>query len=166
MKLEYEWSREDLKKKLKKKRQIPNLVLLVLGVALYFYVTYYGIMWAYFDTWIILVGFLIYFTLLLIIVRISTWVFVFSRLRGNDKKTQNAYGTYYIELNDETISSKINDIDITYKWEDISKFKKNKKQFFVATKKDKLGLLFTKEVIKEDEYNKLLSFVESRIGGK
>jgi len=166
MKIEYEWSRDDLKNKLKKKRQTPNLVLLILGIGLYFYVTYYGIVWAYFNTWIILAGFVIYLTALLIIIRISTWIYVFSKLRGNDRRTNKAYGTYYIELNDETISSKINDLEIIYKWEEISKFRKNKKQFFVATKKDKLGLLFSKEVLKEDDYNKLLDLVESRIGGK
>jgi len=166
MKLEYEWSREDLKKKLKKKRKTPNIVLLIFGVALYFYITYYGIIWPEFDTWILLLGFLIYLTVLLIIIRLSTILYVFSRLRRNDRKTDKAYGTYYIELDDETITSKINDFSITYKWKDISTFKNKKKYFFIATKEDKLGLLFTKEVIEEEKYNKLLEFVEKRIGGK
>ena len=40
MKFEYEWSKSDLKKELKKKRTKTNIIFLILGILMYLYVIY------------------------------------------------------------------------------------------------------------------------------
>jgi hypothetical protein len=163
MSLEYTWTRNDLKKKLKKKRVIPNIVFSVIGVVLYFYLTYYGLVGNIFDKGILLIGFLVYFTILEIILFLMTHLYVYGRLKVNDRRTSKAYGTYYIVADEKGIKSTINDTVIEYEWNKISKFKHNKKWFFRATKKDRLGLLFNSEVLGEDKYTKLLSYVSKKI---
>lgn len=163
MNLEYTWTRDDLKEKLHKMRRVPNAIFLALGIAFYLYITWYGFMDEAFDAKIILLGFVVYFMGLLLVLLLSTKIYVFLNLRRNDKKTAKAYGTYYVKADDDGINSSINDEKISYKWKDISKFRKNKNTFFIATKKDQLGLLFDKHYIKEEKYNKLLNYVEERL---
>lgn len=163
MNLEYTWTRDDLKNKLHKMRRVPNAIFLVLGIAFYLYVTWYGFMDEAFNAKIILLGFVIYFMCLLLLLLLTTKIYVFLNLRRNDKRTDKAYGTYYVKVDDKGINSKINDEKISYKWKDISKFKKSKNSFFLATNKDQLGLLFDKNYIKEEKYNKLLKYVEERL---
>jgi len=166
MKISYEWTREDLKKKLKKKRFVPNMFLLLNGAFWYFFFTYYAIVWKEFDTFVVLLGFLFFFTILAFSLYLMTYLYVFGRLRMNDKQTSKAYGTYYIEADKEGIKSTINDTVIYYKWEEITKFKKKKKWFFIRTKKDKVGLLFSSDVIEKDDYNKLFSYVKKSLESK
>lgn len=163
MKLEYEWTRENLKDKLRNKRKIPNIIFLILGILFFLYVTYYGFVLDEFDSKYLLLGFVLYTSILIILLCIITRLYIFLKLRRNDKKTHKAYGTYYIEVNDDFITSTINDEIISYDWKDITKFKKKKNSFFIATKKDKLGLLFCKSVFEEKDYNKLLEFVNNKL---
>ena len=163
--LEYTWTRDDLKNKLYKKRTVPNVIFLGLGILFYLYVTWYAFMDKACDIKILLLGFLIYFACLMAMLLLSTKMYVFLNLRRNDKKTAKAYGTYFIKVDDNGISSKINEEQISYMWKDISKFKKNKNSFFLATNKDHLGLYFDKSCIKEEQYIKLLQYVEERLSG-
>lgn len=163
MNLEYTWTRDDLKEKLHKMRRVPNTIFLLLGVAFYLYFTWYGLIEEAFDAKIILLGFIIYFLGILFLLLLSTKIFVFINLKRNDKKTANAYGTYYVNVDESGIESEINNEKISYKWRDVSKFKKSRNSFFIATKKDRLGLVFDKNCIDEENYKKLLKYVEKKL---
>jgi hypothetical protein len=166
MKIEYKWTRDDLAEKLSKKRLVPNIVFLIVGIFAYLFFTYYGFVLEEFDTKIIALGFFIYVTCILLLLFLITKLYIFMKLRRNDKKTDNAYGTYHIEVSDDKISSKINDEVITYEWEEITQFKHKKKYFFVATKEDSLGLLFCKDCLKDEKYQKLLEYVKRKVQQK
>lgn len=163
MKIEYEWTREDLKKKLDHNRKIPNIIFMILGTLFYFYVTYYGFILDEFDPKYLILGFFIYAACLVIILFLITKLYIFFKLRRNDKKTSKAYGTYYVEVDKDYIKSTINNEIISYKWDDITKFKNKKNYFFLATKKDKIGLLFCKSILKEENYNKLYKYVKDKL---
>lgn len=163
MSLEYTWTRDNLKEKLHKMRRVPNTIFLLIGIAFYLYFTWYGFLDEACDDKVILLGFVLYFMVLILLLLLSTKMYVFLNLRRNDKKTDKAYGTYYVSADDSGINSKINDESINYKWEDVSKFKKNKNSFFIATKNDQLGLLFDKKCLSDEKYNKLLKYVEERL---
>jgi hypothetical protein len=98
----------------------------------------------------------------MLVIFVSSKIYVASALKKNDKNTGKAYGTYHVELTDETISVTINDQVISYKYKDIYKKKKNKNSFFINTKEDKIGLLFTKDLL-DDNFDKLVNYVESRL---
>lgn len=163
MEFSYEWQREDLKKKLTKKRMKTNIIFFILGILLFFYITYSGFVYKEFDNWVIMLWFIIYFFLLLLTLFLSTKWYVRSKLKHNDKKTKNAYGKYIITVDDNKIESKWNKDKISYNWKDINKFKFTKKYFWIKTAQDKIGLVFDRNILNEDDYNKLSNYVKEHI---
>ena len=163
MSFEYEWNKEDLKKELINKRKRANVIFFILGILMYIYFTYYAIISKMFDNKYIFAFGLGYVSILGAVLLISTKLYISYSLKKNDKKTSNAYGIYKVVLNDDSINVSVNDININYKYSDISKFKKNKKQFFICTKDDKIGLLFKKKVIGAEKYKELLEYIEKNI---
>jgi len=163
MNIKYTWTRDDLKRKLYKKRVIPNIIFLVLGIVFYLYFTWYGIIDDNFDIKVIILWFVIYFIVLSAFLFILTKLYVFLNLKRNDRKTLNAYGTYYVKVDKKGICSKINDNTVEYKWEDISKFKETKNNFYIATKYDRLGLRFDRNYIRDEDFERLLNYVKEKL---
>lgn len=163
MKFSYDWTREDLKKELINKRFKVNIIFLLMGIFIYGYLMFIPFTSNAFDKKILIMNSLLYLVCYIIVLIIFTWIYIFLSLRKNDKGTGNAYGTYYVEYNDKNINVKIKDLEIKYNYKDISKFKVKKNRFFICTKEDKIGLLFKKDIIGEDNYNKLLKKIEKNI---
>lgn len=162
MKIECTWTRKDLQKYLEKKRRKTNLIFLILGICFFFYVTYYPFQDGDTDKRILWLGFALYLLVLLLFLFFVTKIFVFMKLRRNDKKTSKAYGTYHIYLDEEKIESSVDKEKISYRWKDITTHKFKKHAFFLATKKDHIGLWFREEVLKDD-YDKLVQYVKERL---
>ena len=161
MTLEYEWTRDDLKKVLVNKRKKTTIIILVIGALFYFYLTKFGFMNEYFDSLMLLLGFFIYFAVLYIVLKLINLFYINLNLKRNDKRTNKAYGKYIIRMNDKQIESDFNDQKIVYKWEDISKLKIRKKYFFIRTKNDFIGLTFRKDLLKDD-YDKALEYIKEK----
>lgn len=163
MKIEYNWTKEDLKNELKDKRFKANIKFLIFGILAYLYVTYYPIVLKEFDTKVIVKYGFIYLFVLCLMLWISAKIYVFFSLKKNDKKTNKAYGTYKINLDDNSIKVSINNQVIEYKYNEIKKIKKKKNYLYINTTNDKIGLIFKKKVIGEEKYLKLVEYIESRI---
>ena len=163
MNFEYNWEKDDLKKELISKRKKTNVIFLIIGILMYLYFTYYAIISAQFDNKYILAFGIGYVAILGGILLITTKIYVKTSLKKNDKNTSNAYGLYKVKVDDNFIRVSINDTDIEYKYKDIIKFKKKKNYFFICTANDKIGLLFKKKVIGEENYNKTLEYIEKNI---
>ena len=162
MNLEYEWTRDDLKNVLVKKRRITTIIILIIGVAFYFYLTMFGFLNEFFDSFKLFLGFLAYFAILYLILYLINIFYINLNLKRNDKRTNKAYGKYIIKMNDRQIESDFNDQKISYKWEDISKLKIRKNYFFIRTKNDFIGLTFRKNMLKDD-YDKVLEYVKKKV---
>lgn len=160
MKLEYNWTREDLKKELISKRYLFNVIFFILSIICYILLMFTGLKSDLFDNKIIFIGILIFAFAVALFLFLITKIYVYWSLRKNDKNTSNAYGTYYVEVTDKDIKVTINETKILYKWSDINKFKIKKNAFFINTKEDKLGLLFKKKILGEEKYNQLLTMVK------
>lgn len=162
MKLDCSWTRDDLKAYLKKKRRIPNIIFMILGTYFFFSWTKYGFLDINTDKKILWLGFVIYFFFMIFLLWVVTKLYVYLKLRRNDKKTSKAYGNYHIEANKKQISSAIGKEKFTYLWKDITSHKIRKNYFLLRTKNDKIGLCFRREILKED-YDKLLSYVKEQL---
>ena len=162
MNFEYEWTREDLKKDLTNRRYRSNIIYLIIAIVLYIYFMWNGITSDVFDTKKILIYGLIYIAVVMAFLFIITKIYVAYSLKKNDKKTNKAYGTYHISLDDDSVSVKINKEVISYKYKDIDKKIKKKNSYFINTKADRIGLLFKRELLK-DNYDELVKTIESRI---
>ncbi len=162
MKIECTWTRDDLRKYLWKKRKKTNIIFLVLGACFFFYITYYGYFDRFVDNKVLLLGFVIYFIVLIILLWLMTALYVFLKLKRNDKKTKKAYGTYQIEITSKEISSTFHKQQICYPWKDITTVKMHKNYVFLATKQDKLGLYFRKEILK-DQFPKIKNMIQKEL---
>ena len=162
MTYEYEWTRENLKEVLVKKRKKTTIITLIVGTIFYFYLTYFGFMHNYFDNIKLILGFFIYLAVIYLVLLLINFLYIRINLRRNDKRTNKAYGKYIIRMNDKQIESDFNDQKIVYKWEDISKLKVRKNYFFIRTKNDFIGLTFRKNMLKED-YDKVLEYVKKKV---
>lgn len=160
MSYKYEWTKKDMKKVLKEKRKLSNIIFLIIGICLYFYITYYGFIYNEFDNFKLIIGFLVYILVLIGFLYLTTAIYVYLKLRKNNKLA--SYGTYEIKLTEDDITSSINDKKIVYKWNNIVKFKKRRNCFFIRTKEDKIGLTFRKDILKDD-YLKILNFVSKKL---
>ncbi len=162
MKIECSWTRKDLKKYLYQKRKVPNLIFLGLGIFTYFFATYYAFQDRLCDNKVLILGFFICLLILLILLWGVTHLYVFCKLRRNDKKTHKAYGTYQIEVDKEKITSTFAEEKISYLWKDVTTAKFHKNSFYLRTKEDKLGLVFHREILKED-YDALQKYVKKHL---
>lgn len=162
MTINIEWTRDDLKKVLIKKRMKTNVVIFILSFLLYLYITYYGFIYKEFDNIKLLFAFVIYLAIIMLFLFLTTKLYVHVRLKRNDKKTNMAYGKYVIKMDDEKILSSFNNNKISYKWKDIRKFKVRKNYFFIRTATDFIGLTFRRSELKDD-YDKALAFAKSKI---
>lgn len=162
MNIEYNWGKEDLKKELKDSRNKANFKFLIFGILAFLYFTYYAIKSDACDNKVILMYAVIYLFILCLILVVTTKIYVLFSLRKNDKKTNKAYGTYKIKLDEKFITVSINNQVIKYNYSDIYKFKIRKRYFFINTKEDKIGLTFKKNVIGKEEYDKMLEYIKGR----
>lgn len=162
MKIDCTWTRDDLKSYLKKKRVIPNIIFLALGTYFFFSWTKYGFLDVNTDKKILWLGFAIYFLFIIFLLWAITKLYIFLKLRRNDKKTGKAYGVYHIEVDKQKISSTLGEDEFCYYWKDVTFFRVRRNYFFLKTKKDKIGLCFRKEILK-DNYEKLLSYVKQQL---
>ena len=160
MKFEYNWTKDDLKKELLERRKITNIIFLIIGILLYIYVMYTGIVSNIFDNKIILLYGLIYTLILSIILFITTKLYVLYSIKKNDRNTNKAYGVYKVVLDENSITVSINNDKISYKYKDITKFKQRKNSFFIRTKEDKIGLRFNDKVLNKEDYDKLLEYMK------
>lgn len=160
MKFEYNWTKDDLKKELLRRRKTSNIVFLIIGILLYFYVMYSGIVSSLFDNKIILLYGLIYTLILCVILFITTKLYVYLNIKRNSKKTDNAYGKYIVKLDKNSIEVSINNRKIKYNYKDITKFKQRKHSFFIRTKDDKIGLRFNDKLLNKEDYDKLLEHIK------
>ncbi len=159
--LEYEWNEKDLKKELNKKRLIPNIMFLIIGIILYVYVMFFGIKSELFDNKVILIYGIIYTVILGLALFISTKLYVLISLKKNKKN--NSYGLYKVNIDDSHIIVEINDNKIEYKYKDIIKYKKKKNYIYIRTIEDKIGLVFKKNVLGNDAYERLNKYLEKNI---
>ncbi len=163
MKLEYVWTRDDLKKELISKRYNTNLIFLIIGIIAYILFMYNAIVSELFDRLVILIGGLVFACFLMIVLYFTTKIYVMISLRKNDKDTNKAYGTYKVQLSDKSLKVTINDNQIEYNYQDIIKLKRKRHEFFICTQKDKLGLIFKEKVMGKDNYQQVFDIVSSKV---
>lgn len=165
MKVEYEWSRDDLRKELVDKRYKTNIILFVLSIVLFICFMYEGIISDAFDNLVIFIGGLVYIFLVALLLYIFTKIYVTINLKRNDKNTNKAYGKYKISADNKKIEVVINKDKFIYNYADINKIKKKKNMFIIRTKEDKIGLTFKKKLLGnnyDDLYNHIISHINTK----
>lgn len=154
MKVNFEYTKEQYKKYLLKSRIINNIVLFVVGVAIYLFFSINKISLLFLPLFII--G-------LIVVIILLNLLYVFAQIKVNEMLNYNVYGKYIIELTPNKFSVTINKVKTDYKYTKIKKIIEGKRNFKIKFKNTREYLTFDKELIIEEKYNKMLKMFKEKI---
>ena len=112
MKVNFEYTYKDYKKYLFSSRKINNIVLFIVGIIIYLYLSYNKISLFYLPLFII--GLIVVITLL-------NLLYVFAQIKVNEMLNYNMYGKYTLELTPNKFSITLNGKKTDYKYNQIKK---------------------------------------------
>ena len=159
MKLNYEYTEKEYKRSLIKSRKINNIILFVIGMAVYLYLTLNKTPLWYIPIFIIIL-------ILVIILLNLLYVGLTMKIKYEQKKIKminNTYGKYCLELTPNKFSLTVNRSKVDYKYNNIKKFKVKKDSFQIKFYKSRDNLIFEKRLFDETEYNKAIEYFKDRI---
>lgn len=154
MKLYYEYTKKDYKKFLIKSRRINNIVLFILGMGIYLYLTFNKTPMYFIPVFVIV---------LILVIMLLNIIYVCLYMKVNNMLNYNTYGKYILELTPNKFSLTINKSKIDYKYNSIKKFKVRKNNFQIRFNKLRDNLIFEKDKFNIDEYNKTIEYFKDRI---
>ena len=147
MKINFEYTKEQYKKDLLKGRIINNIILFIIGLAIYLYFSINKISLVFLPLFII--G-------LIVVIILLNLLYVFAQIKVNEMLNYNIYGKYIIELTPNKFSVTINKIKTDYKYNKVKKIIEGKRNFKVKFKNTREYLTFDKNLIGEEEYIKTI----------
>ena len=156
MKINYEYTEKDYKKFLIRSRKINNIVLFIIGLSIYLYLTLNKT-----PIWYIPIFILV---LILVIVLLNL-LYVFLYMKVNNMLNYNTYGKYILELTPNKFSLTINKSKIDYKYNNIKRFKIKKNSFQIKFYHSRDNLIFEKNKFNETDYNKAIEYFKNKIEG-
>ena len=155
MKLNYEYTERDYKKFLIRSRRINNIVLFIIGIGIYLYLTLNKTPLWYLPIFIIA---------LILLIMLINLVYVGLYMKVNNMLNYNTYGKYILELTPNKFSLTVNKSKVDYKYNNIKKFKVNKNNFQIKFHHSRDNLIFEKRLFNASEYNKAIEYFKSKIG--
>lgn len=154
MKVNFEYTKEEYKKYLLKGRLVSNIVLFVIGIAIYLYFTLNKISLLYLPFFIIA---------LLVGIFLLNKLYVFAQLKVNEMLNYSTFGKYTLELTPNKFSVRVNSGKTDYKYKDVKKIVEKKDCFEVKFKKGRDYLTFEKKFFTEEEYTKAINMFKEKI---
>ena len=146
--MKYELDKKTLKKYLKYQRSKTNIIFIIIGSLIYFYITYYLILNNPFITFIY---YLLYLLILIIIILLFNELYTYLYLRRNN----NFIGTHIITLKNDKIIINVNNNTYEYLNSNMNKIK-NYNNYLVIKYNNHTSLYFFKNLMNSSDYNKIL----------
>lgn len=147
MKVSFEYTKKDYEKYLIRSRKLNNIILFVLGIVLYLWLSYNKISLIYLPLFI-----LVY----LIVIVLVNKLYLVCYFKVNQMLNYNTYGKYILELTPNKFSLTVNRSKTDYKYNNIKKIVERKNYFKLKFNGLRDYLIFEKRVFKEDEYQKII----------
>ena len=152
MKLEFNFTKEELKKYLRYKRRPINFVYLIISTLLYFWINFYMIIK---DPITIILGYLILLVVLFVMMFLVNYIYFLIIYNKNKKML----GTYSIKSNKQNFIFTINGVSNQYKYGDIKKIK-NTKKYIIIYINNRIFILL-KDLFSNDNFNKFIDYIYS-----
>jgi len=152
MKINYEYTRDDLKKFILKSRLKNNIILFVIGLAIYLWLSINKINLIYLP--LVIIGFIILIYLL-------NKLYIFAYMKVTDMLNYNICGKYILELTPNKFSLTVNRTKTDYKYKSIKKIVE-KKDMFIVKLNNRESLTFEKKLFNETDYNKILTMFKEK----
>lgn len=154
MKVSYEYTKDEYKKFLLKSRLINNIILFIVGLAIYLYFSYNRISLVYLP---------LYILVLILIIFGLNMLYVWATFKVNDMLNYNLYGKYILELTPNKFSITINKSKTDYKYNQIRKLVEKKNSFILKLNKSRDSLIFEKNNFSENDYIKTIEMFKDKI---
>ena len=154
MKVNFEYTKKEYKKYLLRSRIVNNIVLFLMGIAIYLYFSFNKIPLYYLPLFII--G-------LIVIIYLLNLLYVFAQLKVSEMLNYNTYGKYTLELTSNKFSVTVNKSKTDYKYNQIKKIVVNKNNFKIKFKKSREYLTFEKKFFTVEQYNKAIEMFKEKI---
>jgi len=153
MKVNFEYTYEQYKKYLFKSRLVNNIVLFIVGLAIYLYFSYNKISLVYLPLFIL--G-------LVLAIFLLNLLYVHAQIKVNEMLNYNVYGKYTLELTPNKFSVTINKSKTDYKYNQIKKIIERKNYFKIKFKGSREYLTFEKRFFTEEEYTKVINMFKEK----
>ena len=154
MKVNFEYTKEEYKKYLLRSRFVNNIVLFIIGVGLYLWLSLDKISLIYLP--LVIIG-------LIALIFLLNKLYVYTYLKANELMNYNTYGKYIVELTPNKFSITLNKKKTDYKYNKISKVVERKKYFKVKFKNSREYLTFEKKLFNIKDYNKMITMFKEKI---
>ena len=136
--IEYDFTKKNFKYYLKLRRRLSNIIFILLGTIIYFYITYYLIFLSPLE---VLIFYALYLLIFGIIILLFNELYCYINIKKN-----NIYGHYKIDIKNDKIIVNINNNTYEYLNTNIKKIIKNKKYILIRYN-NHLSLLFINKLI-------------------
>ena len=153
MKVSFEYTEKEYKKYLLRSRLINNIILFIVGIAIYLICSLNKISLVYLPLFIL--G-------LIVVIFLLNRLYVVAYLKVNQMLNYNTYGKYTVELTPNKFSVTLNKSKTDYKYNKISKIVERKKYFKIKFKGNREYLTFEKNVFNENDYNKMIEMFKEK----
>lgn len=154
MKLKFEYTKDDYKKYLIKSRRINNIVLFIIGIVVYLFLTLNKVSIYFLPIFII--G-------LIIVIYLLNLLYVFAQLKVCNMLNYNTIGNYTLELTPNKFSVTLNKSKTDYKYNSIKKIVEHKSYFTIKLNKTRDCLTFEKNKFTEKDYIDMLEYFKNKI---
>lgn len=152
MKINYEYTRNDLKKFILKSRIKNNIILFVIGLAIYLWLSINKINLIYLP--LVIIG-------LIVLIYLLNKLYIFAYIKVTDTLNYNICGKYILELTPNKFSLTVNRTRTDYKYKSIKKIVE-KKDMFIVKLNNRESLTFEKKLFNETDYNKVLTMFKEK----
>lgn len=153
MKVSYQYTKEDLKKFLISSRKVNNIILFIVGITIYLFLTINKVK---------LIWLPIVIVLLILVIYLLNKLYVALYIKVNEMLNTNVCGKYILELTPNKFSLSINGAKVDYKYSNIRKVKLNKNSFTISFQKSRDSLIFEKRLFKDNEYEKVIEMFKEK----
>ena len=154
MKVNFEYTKKEYKKYLLRNRYVNNIILFIIGLAIYLYFSLNKISLIYLPLFIIA---------LIIVIILLNLLYVYAQIKVNDMLNYNTYGKYIVELTSNKFSVTVNRSKVDYKYNQIKNIVIRKKYFKIKFKNTREYLTFEKKFFLEEQYNKMINLFKEKI---
>lgn len=154
MKVSFEYTKRDYEKYLINSRKLNNIILFVLGIVLYLWLSYNKISLLYLPLFI-----LVYLVVIILINKL----YLVCYFKVNQMLNYNTYGKYVLELTPNKFSLTVNKSKTDYKYNKIKKIIEKKNYFKIKFEGLRDYLIFEKRMFKEEDYNKIIKMFREKV---
>lgn len=152
MKVNYEYTKSDLKHFILKSRTKNNIILFIIGLVIYVWVTLNRVSLVYLPIFIIA---------LLILIFILNMIYIVAYTKVTDMLNYNICGKYLLELTPNKFSLTVNRTKTDYKYKSIKKIVE-KKDSFILKLNNRESLTFEKRLFKDEDYENMINMFKEK----